>query len=161
MLSCLQTACPHLPCLGRYHDRHPARNLSVVHVRHTHPHLVFAHCRQQDGSQRSSEDGLSASGGGSADYGSYDRNELFKGARAVGPDGKPRARTAAEIKAAYGHGPRRCARGARTMCVRVSSYACRWCSLDANLSIDRPSLRVYTRRSTVLSECLCDTHEQH
>ena len=61
--------------------------------------------RRHHGSERSSEDGL-ASGGASADYGSHDRNELFKGARAVGPDGKPRARTAAEIKAAYGH--RRC-----------------------------------------------------
>jgi hypothetical protein len=86
----------------------PVRHLSVVHARHTQHQIILpAHCRQQDGSQRSSEDGLSVSGGGSADYGSFDRNELFKGARAVGPDGKPRARTAAEIKAAYGHGPRR------------------------------------------------------
>ena len=67
--------------------------------------MLPSSCRRNHGSERSSEDGL-ASGGTSLDYGSHDRNELFKGARAVGPDGKPRARTAAEIKAAYGH--RRC-----------------------------------------------------
>jgi len=58
--------------------------------------------RRHHGSERSSEDGL-ASGGTSMDFGSHDRNELFRGARAAGADGKPRARTAADIKAAYGH----------------------------------------------------------
>ena len=34
--------------------------------------------------------------------GSTDREKLFSGARAAGPGGRPRARTAAEIKTAYG-----------------------------------------------------------
>ena len=83
----------------------------------------------------SSDDGLSASGGGSADYGSHDRNELFRGARAGGPDGQPRARTAAEIKAAYGHGPQRCARGAGSMGVGFQSTFMSWRMSEASDSV--------------------------
>ena len=81
--------------------------------------------RRNPGSERSSEDGL-ASGSASADYGSHERNELFKGARAVGPDGKPRARTAAEIKAAYGHRTCETAAAKRVCAACVIWHLCGW-----------------------------------
>ena len=54
--------------------------------------------RETDSGELSEEEG----GGGGGGHGSTERDELFRGARAAGPGGRPRARTAAEIKAAYG-----------------------------------------------------------
>lgn len=54
--------------------------------------------RETEDGELSEEEG----GGGGGARGSTERDELFRGARAAGPGGRPSARTAAEIKAAYG-----------------------------------------------------------
>lgn len=73
-------------------------------------------------SEHSAEQEASDSEEGGSGRAPTDREELFKGARAAGPSGRPRARTAAEIKTAYGRNVApRCDGGVRS-CILLLGY---------------------------------------